>query len=83
MHVIAHVISHVIMHVIAHSISYVIAHSISYVIAHRIAQRDSNKCFLHPRHVVILNRCVCGRRALGVAKSTIFTAFTGKVYVRK
>lgn len=75
MHVIAHVISHVIMHVIAHSISY--------VIAHRIAQRDSNKCFLHPRHVVILNRCVCGRRALGVAKSTIFTAFTGKVYVRK
>lgn len=74
-----HVISHVIMHVIAHSISYVIAH----VIAHRITQRDSNKCFLHPRHVVILNRCVCGRRALGVAKSTIFTAFTGKVYVRK
>ena len=70
---------HVISHVIAHSISYVIAH----VIAHRITQRDSNKCFLHPRHVVILNRCVCGRRALGVAKSTIFTAFTGKVYVRK
>ena len=74
-----HVISHVIMHVIAHSISYVIAH----VIAHRITQRDYNKCFLHPRHVVTLNRCVCGRRALGVAKSTIFTAFTGKVYVRK
>lgn len=71
MHVIAHVITHVIMHVIMH------------VIAHRIAQRDSNKCFLHPRHVVILNSCVCGRRALGVAKSTIFTAFTGKVYVRK
>lgn len=71
------------MHVIAHSISYVIAHSIPYVIAHRIAQRDSNKCFLHPRHVVILNSCVCGRRALGVAKSTMFTAFTGKVYVRK
>lgn len=74
-----HVISHVIMRVIAHVIMHVIAH----VIAHRITQRDSNKCFLHPRHVVILNRCVCGRRALGVAKSTIFTAFTGKVYVRK
>lgn len=74
-----HVISHVIMHVIAHSISYVIAH----VIAHRITQGDSNKCFLHPRHVVILNSCVCGRRALGVAKSTMFTAFTSKVYVRK
>jgi len=62
---------------------HVISHSISYVIAHRIAQRDSNKCFLHPRHVVILNSCVCGRLALGVAKSTMFTAFTGKVYVRK
>ncbi|MFW0902750.1 hypothetical protein, partial [Gardnerella sp. Marseille-QA0894] len=64
---------------IAHSISYVIAHFIT----HFITQRDSNKCFLHPRHVVILNSCVCGRRALGVAKSTMFTAFTGKVYVRK
>lgn len=74
-----HVISHVIMRVIAHVIMHVIAH----VIAHRITQRDSNKCFLHPRHVVTLNRCVCGRRALGAAKSTIFTAFTGKVYVRK
>ena len=62
---------------------HVISHVIMHVIAHRIAQRDSNKCFLHPRHVVILNSCVYGRRALGVAKSTMFTAFTGKVYVRK
>lgn len=49
----------------------------------RDCARDSNKCFLHPRHVVTLNRCVGGRRALGVAKSTMFTSFTGKVYVRK
>lgn len=72
-----------IMHVISHVIMHVIAHVIMHVIAHRIAQRDSNKCFLHPRHVVILNSCVGGRRALGVAKSTMFTTFTGKVYVRK
>lgn len=52
-------------------------------ITREIMQGDSNKCFLHPRHVVVLNSCVCGRRALGVAKSTMFTAFTGKVYVRK